>query len=142
MVQKLAENNQSFEKKTEYSKAKYIKRKKSKYVSTRFFIFDCPFSLDMVLYFLIPASWFHRFAQTFTVTRPSVRTLCQLYFSKNPQKIRGMRLDTIGLMMCLANVHPGCRLIVTDDIGGLLVAALFERMGGNRANPICYVYLY
>lgn len=57
--------------------------------------------------------------------------ICEYWFSKDPQRVRGIRADTLGQMMSFANIHPGARVVVADDTGGLLVAAVLERLGGN-----------
>ena len=41
-----------------------------------------------------------------------------------------MRVDTLGQLLNLANVHPGGRYIVVDDTAGLVVGAVLERLGG------------
>jgi len=41
-----------------------------------------------------------------------------------------MRTDSLSLMLSLANVHAGARGLVVDDIGGLLVGSVLDRMGG------------
>ncbi|KIO22383.1 hypothetical protein M407DRAFT_216590 [Tulasnella calospora MUT 4182] len=56
--------------------------------------------------------------------------ICEYLFSKDPQRIRGIRADSLGQMMSFANIHPGARVLVVDDTGGLLVAAVLERLGG------------
>lgn len=33
-------------------------------------------------------------------------------------------------LLSLANVRPGSRLLVVEDLGGLIVSACAERMGG------------
>ena len=58
LIETLAENNKSFEKKTDFSKSKYIKRKKSK------------------------------FLKVIRVLEPTPRHLCEFYFGKQPKKIR------------------------------------------------------
>lgn len=98
IIQKIAENNASFDRKTEFSKAKYIKRKRNK------------------------------FAKMFYPIKPTMHSMCDYYFSKNPERTKEIRVDTLSQAMSLANVQAGSKFIVVDDIGGLLVASMLERM--------------
>ena len=56
--------------------------------------------------------------------------MCQYYFQLEPKKIRDLRPDTLAQMMALGNVRPGARVVVVDDVSGLLTAAVVERLGG------------
>lgn len=66
----------------------------------------------------------------FTPLEPTVHMIAQYHFEKQPSKTRELRPDTLANMLAMANVRPGSRLLVVEDIGGLLVAAAVERMGG------------
>jgi tRNA (adenine-N(1)-)-methyltransferase non-catalytic subunit len=61
------------------------------------------------------------------LTVPSLTTY--LLDTKEPVKILEMRNETLALMLSLANVHWGGRYLVVDESGGLLVAAVAERLG-------------
>ncbi|KAI8919310.1 Gcd10p family-domain-containing protein [Powellomyces hirtus] len=100
VIKALLENSETWEQKTEFAKAKYIKRKQKKYSKI-----------------IIPQ-------------RPSARTLCEHFYKENPRRIMEMRVDTLSLMLTAANIHAGGRYIVVDEAGGLLTAALVERMQG------------
>ncbi|KAG0239718.1 tRNA (adenine(58)-N(1))-methyltransferase non-catalytic subunit trm6 [Actinomortierella wolfii] len=100
IIQKLKESNASFEKKTAYSQAKYVKKKEKK------------------------------FKKIFTPVKPTLYTLCEHFYLRNPAKIRDMRTDTLAQIMCLGNVHSGGRYLVVDDLQGMLVAAIAERLAG------------
>ena len=56
--------------------------------------------------------------------------ICQYLFLKDPQRIRGIRADALSQMMSFGNIRPGSRVLVVDDTGGLLVASVLDRMGG------------
>eukprot|EP00842_Homolaphlyctis_polyrhiza_P004754 jgi/Hompol1/527/HPOL_005347-RA len=101
IIKAILENNVTFEKKTEFSKAKYIKRKQRK------------------------------FAKIFIPIKPTARALCDFYFSKSPEKIRELRMDTLSQMLTQANVRAGSRFLVVDDAAGILVGAMLERMHGH-----------
>ncbi|GAA6051958.1 hypothetical protein JCM3770_002984 [Rhodotorula araucariae] len=100
IIQKQIEEHKSFELKTEYSKEKYLKRKEAKWM------------------------------QVFTPLEPTVHQIAQFHFEKQPSKTRELRPDTLANMLAMANVRPGSRLLVVEDMGGMIAAAAVERMGG------------
>jgi tRNA (adenine-N(1)-)-methyltransferase non-catalytic subunit len=53
------------------------------------------------------------------------------YFARSPQNILSLREDTLSQLLTLSNVRPGGRYLVVDDTGGLVTAALLERMGSD-----------
>lgn len=73
----------------------------------------------------------HRYLQIFTPLEPTVHEITQYHFEKVPSKTRELRPDTLSNMLAMANVRPGGRLLVVENIGGLIVAAAVERMGGS-----------
>ena len=101
IIKAITENNIGFEKKTDFAKSKYVERKKSK------------------------------FSRVFKALKPSCRELAIMYSTKNPQKIRYMRFDTLAYMMTVANVCAGGKFLVVDDCSGLLMAATISRMAGS-----------
>ncbi|CEP19570.1 hypothetical protein [Parasitella parasitica] len=100
IIKMMVDSHSNFSKKTEYSKAKYIERKKKK------------------------------FMKTFTPVRPTISTINDYFFSKNPDKIKNMRIDTLSQLLSMANVHANAKLLVVDDTQGLIVSSCLERMGG------------
>lgn len=108
IVDALVANSTTFQNKTAYSQEKYKRKKQKKY------------------------------APSFVLRRPSSRRICEAYFIKSPQKIGFLRMDTMGLMMSLANVAAYAEVLVMDMVGGLLTAAAAERTGG--CGSVCSVY--
>jgi tRNA (adenine-N(1)-)-methyltransferase non-catalytic subunit len=51
------------------------------------------------------------------------------YALRAPQSILHLREDTMSQLLVLANVRPGGRYLLVDDTGGLVTAAMLERMG-------------
>ncbi|RKP40422.1 Gcd10p-domain-containing protein [Dimargaris cristalligena] len=98
LIGKVVENNLSFEQKTEFSKAKYIERKKKK------------------------------FGKKFTVVEPTLHNVCNLYFSKNPMKIRDLRVDTLSQVVTSANLNAYSKILVVDDTQGLVLSAALSRI--------------
>jgi tRNA (adenine-N(1)-)-methyltransferase non-catalytic subunit len=68
--------------------------------------------------------------KVFTPVRPTISTITEYFFNKNPDKIRNLRVDTLSQLLSLANVHANSKLLVIDDTQGLIVASVLERMGG------------
>lgn len=42
-----------------------------------------------------------------------------------------MRVDALSLLLSMANVGPYSDVLVVDMVGGLVVGAVAERLGGN-----------
>lgn len=73
-----------------------------------------------------------RFLKKFTCIEPTITNVTQYLFETNAFAIRGLRPDTLCQMLSLANVRPGWKGIVVEDVGGLVVAAVIERLGGEN----------
>ncbi|ODH29610.1 hypothetical protein ACO22_03714 [Paracoccidioides brasiliensis] len=115
IINKLLESHSGLDQKTEFSLAKYTLRKRKKYLK-RFSVLP----LDVPLL----TNWMLK--------------------QKDAAKIMELRDEIVGLIGCWANVHnggdafittdsaklrPAGRWLVVDDTGGLIVAAMAERMG-------------
>ncbi|GAA5976381.1 hypothetical protein JCM10908_005479 [Rhodotorula pacifica] len=100
IIQRQIDEHKAFELKTEYSKDKYLKRKQAKYL------------------------------QLFTPLEPTVHQIAQFNFERQPSKTRELRPDTLANLLAMANVRPNSRLLVVEDLGGMVVAAAVERMAG------------
>ncbi|CAK9218571.1 unnamed protein product [Sphagnum troendelagicum] len=101
IIEALVANSASFEAKSAFSQEKYKRRKQKKY------------------------------APHVLVRRPSARSVCEAYFAKDPNKIGFLRMDTLALLLSLANVGANAEVLVLDMLGGLLTAAVAERLGGH-----------
>lgn len=97
-------NNSTFAQRTSWSQQKYIFRKEAKHM------------------------------RLFTPVPPTLTNVVKFHIDKFDRdasdKLRGVRADSLANILSLAGVGPGRRYIVVDGIGGLLVGALLERMGG------------
>ncbi|KAJ6107109.1 hypothetical protein N7523_008432 [Penicillium sp. IBT 18751x] len=114
IVAKLLESHSALDQKTAFSLAKYTLRKRKKYIR-RFTIL--PLDVNLLVNYSLQE-------------RDAGRTM-------------ELRDEHIGLLGCLANVHhggqvttdalpdvkPNGRYLVVDETGGLIVAAMAERMG-------------
>lgn len=111
IVAKIMESHTALDQKTAFSLAKYTLRKRKKYI------------------------------RRFTVLPMDVSLLANYALQeRDAGKTMELRDEHIGLIGCLANVHhggqtnldsvkPNGRYLVVDETGGLLVAAMAERMG-------------
>ncbi|KAF3393664.1 hypothetical protein DPV78_010096 [Talaromyces pinophilus] len=109
IIDKLLESHSTIDKKTAFSLAKYKLRKEKKYL------------------------------KRFTVVPLDVNILTEYMLEqKEASRIMELRHESIGLLGCWGNVHhsgnledidPSGRYLVLDDTGGLVVAAMAERMG-------------
>ncbi|XP_050406117.1 tRNA (adenine(58)-N(1))-methyltransferase non-catalytic subunit TRM6 [Patella vulgata] len=100
IVDKLVENSQTFQNKTEFSQDKYIKKKKQKHI------------------LLV------------RVLKPTTRLVFNLFYNRNPADIGYMRVDTYSQILSFANLIPGSNIGIIDTYRGLLVAAALELLGG------------
>jgi tRNA (adenine-N(1)-)-methyltransferase non-catalytic subunit len=109
IIDKLLESHSTIDKKTAFSLAKYKLRKEKKYL------------------------------KRFTIVPLDVNILTEYMLEqKEASRIMELRHESIGLLGCWGNVHhsgnlrdidPSGRYLVVDDTGGLVVAAMAERMG-------------
>ncbi|GLT57921.1 hypothetical protein SLA2020_308580 [Shorea laevis] len=109
IVEALIANSTTFEKKTQFSQEKYRLRKQKKY------------------------------APKVLLRRPFARSISEAYFKKYPARIGFLRVDTLSLLLSMANIAPNSDVLVVDMIGGLLTGAVAERLGGTGF--ICNTYL-
>ncbi|GIL73504.1 hypothetical protein Vretimale_5280 [Volvox reticuliferus] len=107
IIEALISNSATFQNKTEFSQDKYKKRKAKKYLTY------------------------------VTVLKPTSRIVSQAYYDKTPEKFPCMRPDTLAVMLSLANVAAGAKVLVADRCQGVLTAAAVERLGGEGA--VCAV---
>ena len=61
---------------------------------------------------------------------PTVFNVCEYWFNKDQNRLRDLRVDALGQMLNLANIHPGGRYLAVDDASGIVVAGILERLGG------------
>lgn len=109
IVEALIANSATFEKKTLFSQEKYRIKKQKKY------------------------------APKVLLRRPFARSICEAYFKKYPVRIGFLRVDTLSLLLSMANVSANSDVLVVDMVGGLLTGAVAERMGG--VGHVCSTYV-
>ncbi|XP_063950555.1 uncharacterized protein LOC108219982 isoform X3 [Daucus carota subsp. sativus] len=109
IVEALIANSATFDKKTSFSQEKYRLKKQKKY------------------------------APRVLLRRPFARSICETYFKKYPTRIGYLRVDSLSLLLSMANITAHSDVLVVDMIGGLLTGAVAERMGG--MGYVCNTYL-
>ncbi|KAI5004315.1 hypothetical protein ZWY2020_031558 [Hordeum vulgare] len=109
IVEALIANSSTFGNKTVFSQEKYKLKKQKKY------------------------------APKVLLRRPSTRSICETYFKKYPARIGFMRVDALSLLLSMANVGAYSDVLAVDMVGGLIVGAVAERLGGT--GYVCSTYL-
>uniref|UniRef100_A0A2P2KXN6 tRNA (adenine(58)-N(1))-methyltransferase non-catalytic subunit TRM6 n=2 Tax=Rhizophora mucronata TaxID=61149 RepID=A0A2P2KXN6_RHIMU len=109
IIEALIANSSTFEKKTSFSQEKYRIKKQKKY------------------------------APRVLLRRPFVRSICEAYFKKYPARIGNLRVDTLSLLLSMANVTANSDILILDMVGGLLTGAVAERLGGT--GNVCSTYI-
>jgi tRNA (adenine58-N1)-methyltransferase non-catalytic subunit len=109
IIDALTNNSATFQTKSEFSQEKYKKRKAKKYV------------------------------QLACAKRPTTASICETLFNKQPSRIGYLRPDALGILLHMANVGPGSKILVLENCGGMITGAVAERMGGH--GTVCATYL-
>lgn len=101
IIEQLVDNSASFENKTSYSQAKYLKKKMERHLTR------------------------------FTICRPSLRLITEIHWRRTPSpKLIHLRPDTMAQMLTYTNIQSGSKVIIIENCQGLLVAAALQRLGG------------
>ncbi len=98
IVEKLVEGSASFETKTGFSKAKYIRKKMQKHVFT------------------------------VRVLQPTAFNMAQVYYSKHLPRIHRLRFDSLARLLTSSNVSSNARVLCVDGCGGLVAGAILEKL--------------
>eukprot|EP00005_Dracoamoeba_jomungandri_P003845 CAMPEP_0174258544 /NCGR_PEP_ID=MMETSP0439-20130205/7518_1 /TAXON_ID=0 /ORGANISM="Stereomyxa ramosa, Strain Chinc5" /LENGTH=459 /DNA_ID=CAMNT_0015342085 /DNA_START=147 /DNA_END=1526 /DNA_ORIENTATION=- len=101
IVEALVANSETFESKTEFSRAKYIKKKQQKHM------------------------------HVVTLLKPTSFTLANAYFHRDAYNINFLRPDTLGRILYNANVKSGDKVLLLCQSKGLIPGAIIERLGGS-----------
>uniref|UniRef100_A0A182W909 tRNA (adenine(58)-N(1))-methyltransferase non-catalytic subunit TRM6 n=1 Tax=Anopheles minimus TaxID=112268 RepID=A0A182W909_9DIPT len=111
VIGKLVENSKSFATKTEYSQEKYLKRKEKKYF------------------------------EYITIRRPSVRLLADIYWRLDPEKVLGVRFDTLSQIISYSGVcSVGNYLLYESGTNGLLPAAMMNSIGAETGGKLVHMH--
>jgi len=100
IMEKLVENSETFQSKTKFSQAKFLKKKAKKY---------------------------HHYI---CIRRPTIRLLIEILYKMDPIKINNLRIDSLSQILNMVNVQSGGRYMVYETgAQGIVVAAMLERLG-------------
>jgi len=100
IVKKIIESSSTFAHKTEFSKAKYVRRKQMKY-QPRCRMVKC--------------------------TPP---TICAALFDKDRKKIMNLREDSLAQILSYGNISAGRKVLVFDTCFGVVTGSILQRMAG------------
>lgn len=111
MLQHLVKNSKTFKEKTDFSQEKYLKRKEKKYF------------------------------EYIQVQRPTLRLLADIFYRQDPEKILGLRKDTLSQILTSANIsNSGNYLIYDSGTNGLLVAAVLNMTRRHTGSSLVHVH--
>ncbi|XP_048507364.1 tRNA (adenine(58)-N(1))-methyltransferase non-catalytic subunit TRM6 [Athalia rosae] len=111
IVGKLIENSKTFHNKTEYSQAKYLKKKEKKYF------------------------------RYITIRKPTIPLLHDIFFRMDHQKISGLRMDTLAQLLSYSGVKAdGLYMLYDSGSQGLPAAAMLHRIGANTNGKLLHIH--
>lgn len=101
IIESIINQHGNFDKKTKYSQAKYLKRKREKYA--RYFVIEYLSAHELLKYYIE---------------------------NKDLRKSLDLSEESMAYMLNLANIRPGGRYLIIDESMGLLTYCMLERMAG------------
>jgi len=100
IIQALVDNSSTFSEKSQFSKQKYINKKRKKY-----FMFV-------------------------KLIRPNAFSICRAYFESKPSKICNLRTDSLAQLLSMGNVQSNSQVLVMESCIGIVVGSIAERING------------
>lgn len=111
IVGTLISNSNTFHSKTEFSQDKYLRKKETKYF---------------------------KYIQ---IRKPNLRLITEIMYRLDPNKIQGIRMDTLSQIMTYSNVQAtGNHLLYDSGSNGLLAAALLSIIGGDTKGKLIHMH--
>lgn len=111
IVERLIENSSTFNAKTEYSQEKYLKKKEKKYF------------------------------EYVQIRRPTIRLISDIFYRQDPDKIMGMRMDTLSQLISYSGICcNGNYLLYESGTNGLLPAALLNSIGAKTEGKLIHMH--
>lgn len=101
IIKSLIANSDTWSTKTGFAQEKWLQRKRKKYI------------------------------RRLRVVKCNPATLCEVYHTKNREKICGLRPDTLAQILSQSGIHAGSRVLVFESVVGLVVGAVAYRLRGN-----------
>lgn len=100
IVAEIVGNSQSFANKTEFAQEKYMKKKEKKYF------------------------------EYIQIRKPTLRLITDIYYRQDPDKMLGIRIDTLSQILSYSNVSCFSKcLLYESGTNGIVLAGLLSRMG-------------
>lgn len=100
IVAEIVGNSQSFANKTEFSQEKYLRKKEKKYF------------------------------EYIQIRKPTLRLIVDIYFRQDPEKMMGIRMDTLSQILTYSNISCFSKcLLYESGTNGIVLAGLLSRMG-------------
>lgn len=100
IVAEIVGNSQSFANKTEFSQEKYLRKKEKKYF------------------------------EYIQIRKPTLRLIVEIYFRQDPEKMMGIRMDTLSQILTYSNISCFSKcLLYESGTNGIVLAGLLSRMG-------------
>ena len=97
IINELIQNSQTFNKKTQFSKAKWLRKKAEKYLVT------------------------------FEVRKPSSLEICEAYFHCYPDRICFLRPDMLGYILQMANISSESKVLIVENTRGFIPGVMMEK---------------
>jgi hypothetical protein len=63
----------------------------------------------------------------FETRKPTAQELVEVYMSFAPHKICHLRVDSLALLLNMANINANSRVVLIDGAKGLVTGAILER---------------
>lgn len=102
IIESLVANSKTFNTKTEFSQEKYLKKKEKKY------------------------------SEYIQIRKPTLRLLAHIYYRQDPEKVMGMRIDSLSQLISYAGVNSSGNYLLYDAGScGLVTASFLNSMGPN-----------
>ncbi|GIX62874.1 eukaryotic initiation factor 3, gamma subunit protein [Babesia caballi] len=101
VIEMIVDNSETFAKKNKMAQEKYIMRKEARHVK---------------LFYVRPCDLYN---------------VCDCYFNSFPHKIGYLNFANLGMMLYLADIRHGYKVIVLDHALGLITAAASQRLAGS-----------
>ncbi|UXI17040.1 glutaryl-CoA dehydrogenase-like [Sarcoptes scabiei] len=100
VIKSLIENSKTFGEKNVFAQAKYLQKKQQKYMNL------------------------------YTVLKPTIKFLMEMYYSQGPAKNNYLRLDSLAQILTFSNIMSDGRYMVIDSNLGILSSAIMEKTSG------------
>lgn len=111
IVEHLIENSKTFNSKTGYAQEKYLKKKEKKYF------------------------------EYIQIKRPTIRMIAEIFYRQDPEKILGMRMDTLSQIISYSGVcSTGNYLVYESGTNGLVPAAFLNSIGANTESQVVHLH--